>query len=303
MRICRFDDNRLGIVVGDRVADVTRALDVIPSFRYPLPKTDPLIGHLAEVRKAAEEILPDAPMRSVSSVRMLSPVANPPKIIAAPVNYLKHLDEANRDKGINYGQEIKTIDHYGVFLKASTSLIGPSEGVEIYFPERRTDHEIELVAVIGREGRRIPRAKALDYVAGYAIGLDMTLRGPEDRSYRKSQDGFAVLGPWLVTADEIPDPNNLEMTITVNGEPRQHAWTRDLIFDVERLIEYASHMYRLCPGDLIYTGTPEGVGSVVPGDVMRCTIERIGSMDVAVRAGAFAQAAPGPLNLASVGPA
>ncbi len=182
-------------------------------------------------------------------------------------------------------KDVKTIREYGLFLKSSTSLVGPAEGVKIDFPDRRNDHEIELVAIVGREGRHIPREHALDCVAGYAIGLDMTLRGPEDRSLRKSLDTFAVLGPWLTTRDEVPDPGNLRMSLEVNGEMRQSASTRDLIFDVPRLIEYASSFYHLCPGDLIYTGTPEGVGPVVPGDVMTCRIDRLGSMKVAVHPG------------------
>jgi 2-keto-4-pentenoate hydratase/2-oxohepta-3-ene-1,7-dioic acid hydratase in catechol pathway len=219
----------------------------------------------------------------VEAVRFEAPVANPNKLIAAPVNYLKHQAEANADGGKNFDKDVKTIEHYGLFLKGNGSLVGTSEGVEIAFPDRRTDHEIELVVVIGKGGRNIPRDRALQHVAGYTIGLDMTIRGPEDRSLRKSLDTFSVLGPWLVTADEIADPNRLDMLLTVNGEVRQRASTADLIFDVQRLIEYASRYYTLLPGDLIYTGTPEGVGPVVPGDLMRCSIERIGEVDVPVR--------------------
>jgi 2-keto-4-pentenoate hydratase/2-oxohepta-3-ene-1,7-dioic acid hydratase in catechol pathway len=212
----------------------------------------------------------------------LSPVANPPRIIAAPVNYLLHQVEANADGGVNFATDVKTIKDYGLFLKSSTSIVGSSEGVRIDFPQRRNDHEIELVVVIGREGRHICQGDALEYIAGYAIGLDMTVRGSEDRSLRKSPDTFSVLGPWLTTRDEIPDPNNLRMSLLVNGVLRQQATTRDLIFSVQRLIEFASTFYRLHPGDLIYTGTPEGVGPVIAGDVMTCTIGGLGTMTVAV---------------------
>jgi 2,4-diketo-3-deoxy-L-fuconate hydrolase len=282
MKLCRFDQNRLGLVEGEQIADVSSALEVIPSARYPLPSADLLVAHLDAVRSAVTELLPTAPRLALASVRLLSPVANPPRIIAAPVNYLLHQAEANADGGVNFPADVKTIKDYGLFLKSSTSLVGPSAGVMIDFPQRRNDHEIELVVVIGREGRHIPRADALDYIAGYAIGLDMTVRGPEDRSLRKSPDSFAVLGPWLTTRDEIPDPNSLQMSLHVNGVVRQQASTRDLIFDVQRLIEFASTFYRLHPGDLIYTGTPEGVGPVVAGDVMTCTIQGLGTMSVAV---------------------
>jgi 2,4-diketo-3-deoxy-L-fuconate hydrolase len=282
VKLCRFDQNRLGLVDGEQIADVSAALDAIPSARYPFPPADLLVLHLDAVRAAITLLLPKAPRLALGSVRLLSPVANPPRIIAAPVNYLRHQAEANADGGVNFAADVKTIEDYGLFLKSSTSLIGPSEGVMIDFPQRRNDHEIELVVVIGREGRRIPRAHALDYIAGYAIGLDMTVRGQEDRSLRKSPDSFSVLGPWLTTRDEVPDPNNLRMTLRVNGVVRQQATTGDLIFDVQRLIEFASTFYRLHPGDLIYTGTPEGVGPVVAGDVMTCTIQGLGTMTVAV---------------------
>src|ERR1700733_3849956 len=282
MKLCRFDHNQLGVVEGEQIADVSSALEVIPSARYPLPPADLLVLHLVSVRAAITELRPQAPRLPLGSVRLLSPVANPPRIIAAPVNYLLHQAEANADGGVNFATDVKTIKEYGLFLKSSTSLVGPSEGVKIDFPQRRNDHEIELVVVIGREGRHIPQSHALEYIAGYAIGLDMTVRGPEDRSLRKSPDSFSVLGPWLTTRDEIPDPGNLQMSLLVNGVLRQQATTRDLIFDVPRLIEFASTFYRLHPGDLIFTGTPEGVGPVVAGDVMTCSIPGLGTMTVAV---------------------
>ncbi len=283
MKLCRFDRDQLGIVEGEEVADVSGALGALPPVRYPLPRADLLILHLDAVRAAAAELLPRAPRRSLRAVRLLSPIANPPRIIAAPVNYLAHQSEANADGGVHFDSSVKTIETYGLFLKSATALVGPSEGVTLGFPERRNDHEIELVVVIGREGRHISKERALDHVAGYAIGLDMTIRGPEDRSLRKSPDSFAVLGPWLTTRDEVENPNDLRMSLHVNGELRQRASTRALLFNVQRLIEYASSFYRLYPGDLIYTGTPEGVGPVRAGDVMTCHIEGLGTMAVAVR--------------------
>ena len=123
-----------------------------------------------------------------------------------------------------------------------------------------------MVLIIGKEGSRIPRERALDYVAGYSLGLDMTVRGPQDRSFRKSCDGYAVLGPWMATADEIANPDDLPLSLRVNGEVRQDSNTSYLIYDIRRLIEFASEYYTLYPGDVYYTGTPEGVGPVKPGD-------------------------------------
>lgn len=283
-KICRFGENRLGLVEGAEVIDVTAALEVLPSLRWPLPAADQLIRHLDEVLAVARTLASGAPRFDTREVRFLSPVANPPKVIAAPVNYLRHQAEANADGGVHFEKDVKTVAHYGLFLKSSTSVVGTSAGVKLRFPDRRNDHEIELVAVIGKPGRNIPRERALEHVCGYTLGLDMTVRGPEDRSLRKSLDGFSVLGPWLVTAEEIPDPNNLGLELRVNGELRQKASTRELLFDVQRLIEYASSHYALCPGDVIFTGTPEGVGPVKAGDIMRCSIERIAEVDVHVLA-------------------
>lgn len=171
-----------------------------------------------------------------------------------------------------------------MFLKATSSLIGPSEPVRLRFPERRNDHEIELALVIGRRGTRIPRTHALEYVCGYAIGLDMTVRGPELPSFRKSVDTYSVLGPWLVTTDEIANPNDLELSLAVNGKIRQQASTRLLDYDCERLIEFASSFYTLHPGDVIMTGTPAGVGPVQPGDVIVAEVTGLGRMEVHVAA-------------------
>ncbi len=282
MRICRFNDNRLGLVRGDLVVDVTPALDLLPSYRWPLPYGDPLITNLDTVGRRAQEIAASRPALPLAEVTLLSPIANASKIIAAPVNYLKHADEARADKAINFGADIKTIDHYGLFLKSNTSVIGAGERVKLPKIDRRMDHEVEVAAVIGRECYHVAREQALDMVCGYTIALDMSVRGPEDRSWRKSYDTFSVLGPWLVTPDEIGDSGKLNLSLTVNNEPRQSSNTRALIFDISKLIVYASQAYRLYPGDVIMTGTPEGVGPVAPGDVMTCMVENIGSMRVTV---------------------
>jgi 2-keto-4-pentenoate hydratase/2-oxohepta-3-ene-1,7-dioic acid hydratase in catechol pathway len=284
MRICRFDDNRVGLVIDGGVADVTAiAAAGLAPMRWPLPPGDAFIRRLPELRAALEGAAATAPRLAASGVKLLSPVANPGKIVGAPVNYLRHMEESRADPGINFGSDVRTIERYGLFLKATSSLVGAGEGVVCGPADRRTDHELELAVVIGGGGRDIAEADALGHVAGYAIGLDMTIRGPEDRSYRKSLDTFSVLGPWLVTADAFGDPGAVDMELTVNGDARQQANTRDLIFPVPRLIAYASRAYRLDPGDVIMTGTPEGVAPVVPGDVMDCRIEGIGAMRVEVR--------------------
>ncbi len=286
MRLCRFDENRLGVVDGANVLDVTAALDVVPAFRYPLPPYDPLLANLDRVKDRIQAIRDSAPSVPLASVRLLSPVANPTKIIAAPVNYQKHLDEVKGDRQLHQGNQAHTItiQKAGLFLKACSSLVGPGEGIALRHLNRRNDHEVELALAIGKKGNNISRAEALNYVAGYAIALDITIRGTEDRSFRKSPDSYTVFGPWLVTADEIPDPGDLDLKISVNGEVRQSSNTKYLILGVAELIELASSFYTLYPGDIISTGTPEGVSPIVPGDRIAATVEKIGTMTVDVRA-------------------
>ena len=282
MKLCRFDDNRLGVVSDDGVRDVTAALAKLPSATYPFPRHDALIAHLAELRPEIEKLAKAAKPMALERVKLLSPVANPGKIMAAPVNYTKHLQEALADKGIHHGNLVQEIHKAGIFLKATSAVVGPSAGVKLVHTDRRNDHEVELAIVIGKAAKDVKAAQAMDYIAGYCIGLDMTIRGPEERSLRKSPDSYCVLGPWLVTRDEVPDPGQIGVKITVNGEVKQDAHTSDLILSVAQLIEWGSSFYTLHPGDVILTGTPQGVGPVKPGDTMVASLERIGSMTVKV---------------------
>jgi 2-keto-4-pentenoate hydratase/2-oxohepta-3-ene-1,7-dioic acid hydratase in catechol pathway len=277
MRIARFDNNRVGIVQNDGIHDMTGALEQLPAHRYPFPRRDALIANLEIFENATTvRVVP------LSRVELLSPVANPGKIMAAPVNYKKHLEEALADKGIHHGNLVNEIHKAGMFLKAPSAVVGPGEGVKLVHTDRRNDHEVELALVIGRAAKNVRAAEALDYVAGFCIGLDMTIRGPEERSLRKSPDSYCVLGPWLVTPEELGDPGRLQLSISVNGETRQDANTSDLILGVAELIAWGSSFYTLHPGDVILTGTPQGVGPVKPGDTLLAKIDRIGSMQVKV---------------------
>jgi 2-keto-4-pentenoate hydratase/2-oxohepta-3-ene-1,7-dioic acid hydratase in catechol pathway len=286
MRLCQFDDHRLGLVENGVIRDVTSVLDELPSQRYPFSPGDAFIAALPVLRGRIAAAAKLAPAKHVSDVRLLSPVANPGKVIGAPVNYQKHLDEVAADPNLHHHNKahIQAIQQAGLFLKATSSVVGASQGVAIRYPDRRTDHEVELAVIIGKRTTRVTRENALAFVAGYCIGLDITVRGPEERSFRKSIDTYTVLGPWLVTSDEIPDPSGLDLSITVNNEPQQEANTRDLILGIPELIEFASSFYTLFPGDVLLSGTPEGVGPIQPGDVMRARIGCIGEMAVQVRA-------------------
>jgi len=284
MKICRFNDNRLGEIDGPDVLDVTLALDVIPQYAYPLPAFDPLIANLDAVMQRIRSIRDDAARLRLAEVRLLSPVANPGKVIAAPVNYQKHLQEVLSDANLHHDVKINHIQKAGLFLKAASSVVGAGEGVRLRKLDRRNDHEVELAVVIGRKADNVSRADALRHVAGYCVGLDITIRGPEERSLRKSPDTYTVLGPWLTTADDVADPGNLELQISVNGEIRQKSNTRDLILGIADLIEFASSFYTLQPGDIILTGTPEGVSPIKPNDAIVAQIGKLGMMNVLVAA-------------------
>ncbi len=288
MKLCRFDEDRLGVVIGDKVHDVTEAqTEIRAAARYDM-KGDPVISALPSWRKRIEDMAAKAPGRPLSRVKLLAPVARPSKVMAAPTNYAKHVAEmaARRDAAAEAAvkRHSSKIGEAGIFLKANSSVVGPSEGIPIRFPDRRNEHELELVVIIGKQGSDIPKDRALDYVAGYCLGLDMTTRGSEDRSFRKAIDGYSPLGPWMVTADEIANPNGLTATLSVNGELRQTAHTKDLIYDIGRLIEFASSFYTLYPGDIYFTGTPEGVAPVKPGDIIRAQCGPIGELEIKVRA-------------------
>lgn len=289
MKICRFNQNRLGVVEGDIVRDITDALTALPAMRWPVPPGDHLIAHWPLVLDHIERLLPRAPVLPLADVTLLNPIANPSKIIAAPLNYDAHVTEVGASPAIHAGTHsfrhdgfATPIDKLGLFLKANTSLSGAGESVNLVYPERRTDHEVELVVVIGRGGRDIAEATALDHVFGYCIGLDMTVRGPEDRSFRKSPDTYTVLGPALVTRDEIEMPDDLPMSLHVNGQPRQSARTSSLTVGIPRLIAIASSCYTLYPGDIIMTGTPDGVGEVRDGDELVARIGGLGELRVRV---------------------
>lgn len=289
MRLCRYDNDKLGVVIGANVHDVTKAQDEIRAkARYDM-KGDAVIAALPEWRGKIEDMAKSAPGKPLSSVKLLAPVARPSKVMAAPTNYQKHIAEmaARRADGQHAMPNTSPkILQAGIFLKANSAVVGGSEGVPLRFPERLNEHEAEIIVVIGKEGTNIPAEKALDYVAGYSLGLDMTARGGEDRSFRKSCDGYAPVGPWFVTADEIADPNNIDFELTVNGETKQKSNTSDLILNVHQLIEFASKFYTLYPGDIYFTGTPDGVSKVVPGDSISLkSVEALGELKIECRAG------------------
>ncbi|MEU1219409.1 fumarylacetoacetate hydrolase family protein [Streptomyces microflavus] len=270
MRLALFDQGRLGVVDGDTITDVT---DQVGS---PSTGAAGALHHYIETMAegTGPELVPDRGRRvPLSEVTIEAPLPRPGKIIGAPVNYLDHKAE------MDYPTSIADL---GVFLKANSSVIGPGQAIVLPYADKRTDQEGELGVVIGRTASRVSAEDALDHVFGYTCLLDITVRSREDRSTRKSFDTFTPIGPWVVTADDIPDPGLLDLRCDVAGVTRQRTNTAALIFGVRELIAYASSVMTLYPGDVIATGTPAGVGPLAHGDRVVVEIERIGRLEVCV---------------------
>lgn len=283
MRLCVFGAGRIGMVEDGLVHDVTDAL--------PDRLREPAHGHVnwlienwgnvkpcVLAQRAKSEGVP------LESVVLAAPVPNPPHVFAAPANYRKHIGELGA-RSVSKGRSAR---EQGFFLKAPGSVSGPGRTIRLpKGSQRRFDHESELAVVIGKRGRNVPRAEAMRYVFGYSCLMDLTMRiepgvAEEERSMRKSFDTFTPLGPLLVTADEIPDPRSLQNRLWVNGQLKQDANTRDMIVDIPELIELVSSVLEIRPGDVIASGTPEGVGPIAPGDEVTIEIERVGRMSLRV---------------------
>ncbi|MGH9339223.1 MAG: fumarylacetoacetate hydrolase family protein [Acidobacteriota bacterium] len=283
MRIAVFDDYRIGVIREQGVHDVT---EVLPGWT---PEFAPIlvnrfIAQFSELRSAVEEIASSAPARPIELVTLRPPVPRPAHIFAAPLNFRAHQEEMRT----LIGSGDPTADKLGFFLKATGSLSGPAQAVELpYLPGRRFDHEGEVAFVIGKEARAVSRARALEHVFGYTILVDVTMRMThterEERVLRKSFSTFAPLGPCIVTADEVTDPAALRIRLWRNGELKQDARLRDLIVDVPGLIERASSVLPLQPGDVFATGSPAGVGEIQPGDEVLVEVAEIGRMRLPVK--------------------
>ena len=277
MRLARFDGGRLGVLRDDVLVDVGDVAGV-EADEWPPVEMLRLIARFDALRAELDEAGRTRGGIPLEEVRLDAPLVFPGKVVAAPLNYRRHIEEMRP----LVNRELHAIERHGLFLKAPSSIVGPGASIRLPYPERRTDHEVELGVVIGRTARNVARSDAMRYVFGYTGVLDITVRGDEDRSTRKSFDGFTPLGPWLVTADEVADPGALRLRLRLNGELRQDGHTGDMIWGIPQLIEYASHVMTLYPGDLIATGTPEGVSPLAPGDEIRIDIEEVGAMTVHV---------------------
>jgi 2-keto-4-pentenoate hydratase/2-oxohepta-3-ene-1,7-dioic acid hydratase in catechol pathway len=217
-----------------------------------------------------------------SSYRIVAPIPRPPKIIALGRNYALHAKESNAP----------VPEEPIIFGKSNSSVVGPNATIFIPTDAGRIDHEVELGVIIGKTATHVRAEEAYEYVAGYTIVLDITARDLQRSDIEKRQpwyrsknfDTFTPIGPWVVTADEIPPPIELDIELSVNGKVRQHANTRDMIFDVSTTIEFITKYITLEVGDIISMGTPEGIGPIQDGDRIVSRIEGIGEMVNPVKA-------------------
>jgi acylpyruvate hydrolase len=218
--------------------------------------------------------------RPTESVRLRAPVPRPTKLILVGLNYRDHAEEA--------GMKIPEVPT--IFSKYANSVIGPGDAIKIPKVSAMIDYEAEYAFVIGRAGRDIPPARAMDYVAGYTIVNDVSCRDYQMKTGQwmigKTFDTFAPMGPYLVTRDEIADPHNLEISLNLNGQRMQHSNTRNLIFKTEYLIAFLSQVFTFEPGDVVSTGTPAGVGYarklpvfMKAGDRVRIEVEGLGALE------------------------
>lgn len=272
MKLCTYTaqgQTRTGIVVGDTVIDTGVAGTMIDLIR----QWDDLKANL-ETRAAAGGGVP------LASVKLEAPVQRPGKVFAIGLNYADHIAESN----------MATPERQVWFTKAQTSINAPYSPIEIATGTATTDYEVELVAVIGAGGKHIAEADAAAAVFGYCVGNDVTERmwqhASPQWSLGKSFDTHAPIGPWIVTADELGDPHQLELRCFVNGEQRQSSNTSHLVFNVWQQIAHLSVGMTLQPGDVLFTGTPGGIGAAMDprqflkaGDVVRCEVDGLGHIE------------------------
>lgn len=269
MRLVSFNGQRVGVLKGERVVDVT-GLVPGPDLQWPPVMMVRAIASFPEITAKIAEAAEGEPGVPLTSVRLSAPVQWPNKVIAYPTNYDDHITEM-RSSGRS--------DRLGFFLKANSSLSGPDDPIVLPAIEgREVHHEAELAIIIGREARHVAPGDALGVIFGYTCLIDVTVRGPQERVMRKSFDTFCPTGPAIVTSDEIPDPDNLDISLRVGGELRQSGNTRDMILGVAEMISLASSVVTLQPGDVIATGTPAGVGPLRDGDTVSVSIAGVGEL-------------------------
>lgn len=293
MKICNYNDKQVGAVVADRVHPLGETLVKAGHLKagHTMLEAIERLANEPAAMKCARFVLQSGSSVPLASVKLLAPLLNPPAIWAAASNYKAH-DAEMREKMSSYDRSAFSKEDLMAefFLKPAASIVGPGGPVILPKVSRDVDFECELCAVIGTAARHVSEEKALDHVFGYTILWDFSQRDPwgrgrqNTRNIRKGFDTFTGLGPWIVTRDEIDDPQNLAIRVEQNGRPVMSAHTSDMICTLREHIRFLSGVTTLAPGVLISTGTPAGVAKLAPGDRLKGSIERIGEMEVAVLA-------------------
>jgi 2-keto-4-pentenoate hydratase/2-oxohepta-3-ene-1,7-dioic acid hydratase in catechol pathway len=282
MKIANFNQGRIGIVEDTAIADISGVIGYDP-IAWPPTGMLRFIAAFNHIKPQILEKLQTAERIPFAEAQLNCPVAWPNKVIAYPANYHAHIDEMKTGTGL-----ISKFDAsgQGFFLKANSSLSGPNDPIVLPdLPDREIHHECELAIIIGKGGRSISRERALEHVFGYSCLIDVVVRGKEERVMRKSFDSFCPMGPYLTTADEVPRYDDIDLELSVNGDLRQKANTRNLIVGVPEMIAMASSVMTLYPGDIIASGTPAGVGPLKAGDQVAIRIAGVGEMTLDVKQG------------------
>lgn len=281
MKLAIFDNLRPGIVIDDHIFDLT---PILPGWVPDSPGfINAFLSRWDDLRPSIDALVRSADARPLAAVTLRSPVPAPGQVLAAPLNFQAHRDEMSGHLTAGAG----TANELGFFVKSARSVSDPSTPVQLPDVDgRRIDFEAEVAVVIKKTARGIQPENALDYILGYTLVLDMTLRmtetAREERTQRKSFATFTPMGPWIATADEIPSPAEIAVKAWRNDELRQDASLNDLIVSVPELISRASHIVSLEAGDVYATGSPAGVGEVQPGDTIRVEAPMIGTLEIAV---------------------
>lgn len=285
-----------GILTDRGIIDVNSAIN---EDNFPRTFKDALIAGPDFLEKIAQLADSVTDLIEIESVTILPPVPKPNKLLGLAGNYAKHIIESGEKNGLSESPRTMTVPR--PFLMPSTVIARPEAIIELPCYSEQVDHEVELAIVIGRTAKCITPEEAPDHIAGYTIANDISARSVTFKANRagrprddffdwlngKWADGFFPMGPCFVTADEIGDPQNLDIELKVNGQVRQKANTCDMIFTTAEIVSFISHIMTLEPGDCIATGTPEGVGMasdtfLKPGDEIECTIEKIGTLTNAI---------------------
>lgn len=281
-----------GLLTGGGLIDIVSAWDCSDpprSVKEILERGPACLAKLSELEKSAEDVIP------LDSVKLLAPIPRPGKVLALAGNYVEHIKEAGMKLGLSDSPRVTTVPR--PFIMPATAVANPGDQIPWPAYSETIDYELELAIVIGRKAKAVAQEKALEIIAGYTIVNDVSARTvtfkknraerPWDEFYDwlngKWADGFCPMGPYLLTADEIEDVQNLDMKLTVNGEVRQNANSSQMIHTIAQIISFLSNLMTLEPGDIIATGTPSGVGFATgnylkAGDRIEASIENLGTL-------------------------